>query len=293
MVRVHLFPIMVALARLAWLRGHMLSGRRVSLHVSHSAESGKDKVRFLLHPATSGSDVVSPMLLSAIALVADTCAHGVVVDRGHQHSKGLSEICFWIQKPAAGRTMSRRPAALNADAAPFVPSPPPQGVPVSVTGAAVLSEVKTHLRNFALGASNSLSKLIVLTSQLGDKVVALERLVASIGALSDALAGQAAVGPAPVAAQSFPRSDALAVGDTVWIKSLNSRPELNGTMATVLKPLDDSGRVGVLVAASELFGRQESRIRVKPEKLRFSAFAMARHGPPDDASAGRVFAART
>ena len=132
----------------------------------------------------------------------------------------------------------------------------------------------------------------MLTSQLGDKVDALERLVASIGALSDALAGQAAVGPALVAAQSFPRSDALAVGNTVRIKSLKSNPELDGTVATVLKPLDDSGRVGVLVVASELFGRQESRIRVKPENLWFYAFAMVIFGPPDVAPAGRVFAAR-
>lgn len=95
-----------------------------------------------------------------------------------------------------------------------------------------------------------LSQLIANTSQLDAKVVALERLVArkgtplagtSLAAFgsgdpctqppSDALAGQAAVAPAPVAAKFIPRSDAFAVGATVWINALASRPELNDTMA--------------------------------------------------------------
>jgi hypothetical protein len=42
---------------------------------------------------------------------------------------------------------------------------------------------------------------------------------------------QAAVAPAPVAAKFIPRSDAFAVGATVWINALAARPELNDTMA--------------------------------------------------------------
>ena len=146
-----------------------------------------------------------------------------------------------------------------------------------------------------------MAHLVAVTSQLNAKVDVLATLLACLvaplavdspaatagvapctqfasedGSVAPAVIASAVlvpVVPEPVVPQSCCAPDALAVGATVWITALKSRPALNDARATVLSPLDDNGRIGVLVESSLLFRRLEARISVKPVNVRFTAFA--------------------
>ena len=90
---------MVILGRLQWLKDQIEAGRAVSVYFSANAD-GKDKVRFVLEPAQLKRPV-SVLLLAAVDLLASTATSAVVVDRGHRHSSGRSEVSFWLHRACA------------------------------------------------------------------------------------------------------------------------------------------------------------------------------------------------
>jgi len=91
---------MVVQARLDWLRQQASMGYPISVHFSYNHATRKDKVRFhvgIQEPCSPASTLV----LAAIDLITQACAHSVIVDRGHRHSDGSADACFWIQSVQA------------------------------------------------------------------------------------------------------------------------------------------------------------------------------------------------
>jgi hypothetical protein len=57
------------------------------------------------------------------------------------------------------------------------------------------------------------------------------------------------------------------VGDTVWLRDLISKPELNGKEGRILSGPTSTGRYAVHIPPSALFGRAEQNVTVKPQNF--------------------------
>jgi hypothetical protein len=57
------------------------------------------------------------------------------------------------------------------------------------------------------------------------------------------------------------------VGDTVWLRDLVSKPELNGKEGRILSGPTSTGRYAVHIPPSALFGRAEQNVTVKPQNF--------------------------
>jgi hypothetical protein len=72
----------------------------MTVHFTFNSLTGKDKVTFRL----AGWDAASPastLIPDAIDLVFSAASSMVVVDRGHRHSDGSTEVSFWLHRPAS------------------------------------------------------------------------------------------------------------------------------------------------------------------------------------------------
>ena len=82
--------------RVAWLRRQVLLGRRARVTVGAALDSTKAKYKVVLDPEGTGS--AATVTQSAVCLALDALAgllHShIVVDRGHRHTDGTSEVCF-------------------------------------------------------------------------------------------------------------------------------------------------------------------------------------------------------
>merc|ERR1712137_628057 len=77
-------------------------GRNVAVNFTHSHATAKDKVRFVIDAdPVQQPRLASTLILHAIDLVTRAAAEHVVVDRGHKHSGGKTEVCFWLHAPGA------------------------------------------------------------------------------------------------------------------------------------------------------------------------------------------------
>ena len=102
---------MPVIARLAWIHDELTSGRSAHISIGPARDDGKIKYKitffssFNLHPAVRDSLLAVVMNIQQLIL-----QNYIVVDRGHKHSNGVSEIGSWAH-----------PALLRAQAVPFVP----------------------------------------------------------------------------------------------------------------------------------------------------------------------------
>jgi hypothetical protein len=90
---------MAVLTRLDWLERQAKGGTKITIHFSGNAL--QEKIRFIVDKAHPGGGKVSNMAISAVQLVRSAIDRHVVVDRGHQHSNGWSEVSFWLKPMAA------------------------------------------------------------------------------------------------------------------------------------------------------------------------------------------------
>ena len=125
-------------ARVAYLRGLASHGTAMSIHISNQAQLGQCKVKVLVHATILPKQHLSVGTRG----IVDTLnwLHGyidqlVVTDRGHKHSGGMTECCFWIKQPSAGTANSRGQHA--------APGPASAGIPEF--GEAGSSSIASHI----------------------------------------------------------------------------------------------------------------------------------------------------
>ena len=117
-------------ARLRWVRQQVEEGAVAYFTFGSAATQGRGKVKIMIqHTATRTSPIARSLLLDALASVEKRAAVSSVVDRGHKHSNGCSEVALWFSDTATkvngGFSSSCNgapaPALLPADATDFAP----------------------------------------------------------------------------------------------------------------------------------------------------------------------------
>ena len=104
---------MVVTARLLWLRQQIAQGVPVHFSVG-AAEQGRAKCKVIVeHASTATSDCARSLMLAALSALEHRAGLSTVVDRGHRHSDGNSQVTFWlssISTPSAQHIGATTPA---------------------------------------------------------------------------------------------------------------------------------------------------------------------------------------
>ena len=96
---------MVVANRVAWIRQSIVNGVHVRLHVGAAQDPDKCKVRATIDPHKGRLCITTRnMLLATLDSLALSSDQLTVMDRGHRHSTGISEVCFWSQLNNATHT---------------------------------------------------------------------------------------------------------------------------------------------------------------------------------------------
>ena len=97
---------MVVVGRLEWVLSKISRGHRVVVTSSYNSELQKQKMKVLTQPLADEvpySEMVQCCAVAAInsmLYLAKVLEHKDVLhimDRGHRHSSGVSEVCFWME----------------------------------------------------------------------------------------------------------------------------------------------------------------------------------------------------
>ena len=108
---------MPVVARLDWICRQLEMGRNGHPSVGEARDAGRLKVKVILQPKDIGAidPGVSCGLIMALSLVRQMLSRHVSMDRGHKHSIGATEICFWIDvlvgHRAGGNILLRMPTS--------------------------------------------------------------------------------------------------------------------------------------------------------------------------------------
>ena len=107
-----LFPLrsMPTLSRIDWIIHQISIGRIARLHAASALDATRAKVKIVLEPPCKGmlSPVVANMLTAQLLSLKQHVCRAVAVDRGHHHSDGSAEICFWLSAPSSA---AKQPSA--------------------------------------------------------------------------------------------------------------------------------------------------------------------------------------
>ena len=99
---------MVVQARMDYIRARIAEGCQVHIASSFSAQSGRDKVRFIIDQVTNIVPLMSQaMTLRILDTVTSLSDAAVTMDRGHNHSDGKCEICLGMT------SLSSEPSSLS------------------------------------------------------------------------------------------------------------------------------------------------------------------------------------
>eukprot|EP00928_Gymnodinium_smaydae_P100736 TRINITY_DN9950_c1_g2_i1.p1 TRINITY_DN9950_c1_g2~~TRINITY_DN9950_c1_g2_i1.p1 ORF type:complete len:342 (+),score=16.84 TRINITY_DN9950_c1_g2_i1:60-1085(+) len=112
-------------SRLDWIARQIWDGRDAHIAIGSARDDGKLKVKVLLFASSNLHPLVRDSLLTTVQYLKAMFENGLVVmDRGHKHSNGISEINIWAHRVDSG-PMSPHLAAsglsLNPDAIAFSP----------------------------------------------------------------------------------------------------------------------------------------------------------------------------
>ena len=104
---------MVVSERLRYLRCLLSRGAKVSCSVTSNPSTGVQKIKVMVDPSVR----VEPHLQMCTAMVLDIVEtalhHYAVADRGHKHSSGISQVCFFVsyELPKQGKMFGNDIAA--------------------------------------------------------------------------------------------------------------------------------------------------------------------------------------
>ena len=121
---------MVVARRLQHLTELLRDGRRLSAHFSVNPDTHSEKVKFIVRPSElAGSPGESVLLLAVLEYLVRAEPGLHITDRGHTHSDGTSEACFYIKHPRASRHDPEREADEPRAAEPHGLAAPPADRP--------------------------------------------------------------------------------------------------------------------------------------------------------------------
>ena len=142
-------------ARLRWVRQQVEEGAVAYFTFGSAATQGRGKVKIMIqHTATRTSPIARSLLLDALASVEKRAAVSSVVDRGHKHSNGCSEVALWFSDTATkvngGFSSSCNgapaPALLPADVTDFAPLVGDMNAPLSAaSGSGMFHEAEPQV----------------------------------------------------------------------------------------------------------------------------------------------------
>ena len=91
---------MPVVGRLNWLERQVRAGRRGYITVGAACDPTKLKVKVSLQPARGmrSDPTVSEGLALGLQMVRNMLATHVAMDRGHQHTDGVSVVAIWLRK---------------------------------------------------------------------------------------------------------------------------------------------------------------------------------------------------
>jgi len=117
---------MVVARRIQHLTELLCGGRRLSAHFSVNPDTHSEKVKFIIQPPELvGNSSESVLILAVLEFLARAGPELRITDRGHSHSDGTSEACFYIKHPLPDRCGLERRTAEPRAADPRGPAAPP------------------------------------------------------------------------------------------------------------------------------------------------------------------------
>ena len=96
---ISLYLYMVVSARVEFLRQCIKSGYDVTVHCSINSTNNVEKLKFLLKSSSGGNYVSSRSAEALLDYIhsSELSPHFSVVDRGHKHTNGVSEVAFYVR----------------------------------------------------------------------------------------------------------------------------------------------------------------------------------------------------
>ena len=111
---------------------HLCSMIEEGAHARIILSATPQRIKVKVVVTQSVGSMVSSLAIGALRALIETAKIAKVIDRGHKHSNGDSEVCFWIEAAAVPTT-----SASTASARPTAASPPALATRPSVPTAAV------------------------------------------------------------------------------------------------------------------------------------------------------------
>ena len=112
----HPYQTMVLSSRLEFLEQRASAGNLLTCSILPNRHSGNFKVKVLLrqHEETT-SGFIRSAALSSIAFIRSLLCSCSVVDRGHKHSDGTMEVCFWAKQVSQEAALSPANVGVSSD----------------------------------------------------------------------------------------------------------------------------------------------------------------------------------
>jgi hypothetical protein len=125
---------MVLMGRISFLKEAVLKGRLCTVHGSLNPATGCEKVKFCLHSSTSSINCMAVLHMLDYVESSYLSSQCHVVDRGHLHTNGVSEACFYLRRPLKSyyddsAITNAKGDALTGGAAPVSAAVVPAAVP--------------------------------------------------------------------------------------------------------------------------------------------------------------------
>jgi hypothetical protein len=95
---------MVVAARISYVRALFLHGANVTCSYSSTAQTGTENIETIVRPDVWIEPCFQTTTLAMLLFLSEAAERLHSADRGHRHSGGASEICFYISRGRAAHS---------------------------------------------------------------------------------------------------------------------------------------------------------------------------------------------
>jgi hypothetical protein len=126
---------MPAIARLDWIQTQIRMGRSAFCSLGPAQDPTKVKLKVTLAAPAHGPmhPLAAQLVIEHLSLLRQAVSTCIVMDRGHRHSNGSAEVCFWFSAPPGWFRLSGEPElpeggpTVDRSEPIAVPRSPPEG----------------------------------------------------------------------------------------------------------------------------------------------------------------------
>ena len=108
---------MPVLDRIVFLKMFAMNGVKMSVSFSSNSATKQDKICVKVFGSDASCAQSSIGVIGALDLLYTMAFQGIVTDRGHKHSDGSSEVCFWIRHGITAPCDNDAPASSDTETA--------------------------------------------------------------------------------------------------------------------------------------------------------------------------------